>query len=50
MNYPNRFGGVLHFSPTVEEFEEKGGLTTKGESLKDLLQQIKENIVRIAFC
>ena len=35
---------------SVEEFETKGGLPPKGESMKDVLQQIKENIVRSAFC
>lgn len=34
----------------MEEHEEKGGLPTKSESLKNLLQQIKESIVRTAFC
>ena len=50
VKYPNRFGGLIDFASSMEEYEEKGGLLPKGESMKNILQQIKENIVRIAFC
>lgn len=49
VKYPNRMDGVIEFSPTEEE-SENSGMPTKNESMKDILQQIKETIVRTAFC
>ena len=49
VKYPNRMDGVIEFSPTADEYE-NGGMPTKSDSMKDILQQIKETIVRTAFC
>ena len=45
MKYPDRMGGLLEFGVS----KEGDGLPSKGESLKQIRQTVKETVIRMAF-
>ena len=45
MKYPDRMGGLLEFGDS----KEGDGLPSKGDSLKQILQTVKETVIRTAF-
>ena len=53
MKYPDRMGGLLEFGASKEGdgLPSKGEslMPSKGESLKQILQTVKETVIRMAF-